>query len=271
MGVTPIRTTLQVGSMDDALRNTVWNVLFKTQFMSHLSNANWRYMGFRPIFERLMADLYKQPIDVLPDPIPHLRPIILKGPWNVAYDTIQFIAQDVDVRKIDPKFIENMNRALEREMSGYRFVGDVLGPIISEPEIAAIEQAMASTDVFKPVSAHLGTALVMASNRSSPNYPNSIKESISAVEAACQIVTGDSKATLGSAVKKLEDSGVVLHEAFKTALLKMYGYSSDAEGIRHALLEEPTLEQPDAIFMLVACSAFVNYLKAKLASKQGVV
>jgi hypothetical protein len=48
----------------------------------------------------------------------------------------------------------------------------------------------------------------------------------------------------------------------------MYGYTSDAEGIRHALLEEPTLEQADAIFMLVTCSAFVNYLRAKLTTKK---
>ena len=34
-------------------------------------------------------------------------------------------------------------------------------------------------------------------------------------------------------------------------------------GIRHALLQEPTLDSDDARFMLVSCSAFVNYLKTK--------
>lgn len=79
---------------------------------------------------------------------------------------------------------------------------------------------------------------------------------------------GDPKATLGQAVKKLEDSGVKLHPAFEGALQKMYGYTSDAEGIRHALLEESALDADDARFMLVSCSAFVNYLKAK-SSKSG--
>ena len=45
----------------------------------------------------------------------------------------------------------------------------------------------------------------------------------------------------------------------------MYGYSCDAEGISHALMDEPNLAFEDAKFMLVACAAFVNYLKAKAA------
>ena len=109
------------------------------------------------------------------------------------------------------------------------------------------------------------------SDRTSPDYRNSIKESISAVEAACQIITGDQKATLGQAVKKLEGSGVELHPAFRDALSKMYGYTNDASGIRHALLDESTLDADDARFMLVTCSAFVNYLKAKAANRKANV
>jgi hypothetical protein len=39
--------------------------------------------------------------------------------------------------------------------------------------------------------------------RKATDFRNSIKESISAVEAMCQILTGDDKATLGQALKKL--------------------------------------------------------------------
>jgi len=47
--------------------------------------------------------------------------------------------------------------------------------------------------------------------------------------------------------------------------MALYGYTSDSGGIRHALSDEdvtPTFE--DAKFMLVSCSAFINYLKAKM-------
>lgn len=56
-----------------------------------------------------------------------------------------------------------------------------------------------------------------------------------------------------------------MHKALKNAFSNLYGYTSDTGGIRHALSEdnlEVTME--DAKFMLVSCSAFINYLKTKL-------
>jgi hypothetical protein len=48
--------------------------------------------------------------------------------------------------------------------------------------------------------------------RKAPDYRNSIKESISTVEALCNIMVGSS-ATLGQTLEKLEDKGVPLHAA----------------------------------------------------------
>ena len=47
--------------------------------------------------------------------------------------------------------------------------------------------------------------------------------------------------------------------ALRNAFSSLYGYTNDAEGIRHALLEEGNLTKADAKFMLVCCSAFINY------------
>ena len=49
----------------------------------------------------------------------------------------------------------------------------------------------------------------------------------------------------------------------------MYGWTSDAEGIRHGLQDEPDLGFEDAKYMLVACSGFINYLLEK-AKKAGL-
>jgi hypothetical protein len=51
-----------------------------------------------------------------------------------------------------------------------------------------------------------------------------------------------------------------LHQAFKDALAKLYGWTSDEDGIRHSIMESDNIERADAQFMLVTCSAFVNYL-----------
>ncbi|MBY0098678.1 hypothetical protein [Mesobacillus maritimus] len=70
--------------------------------------------------------------------------------------------------------------------------------------------------------------------------------------------------------KVLEERlGVQMHGALREGFLKIYGYTSDGDGIRHALIEEPSLSFEDAKFMLVACSAFVNYLVVK-SEKAGI-
>jgi hypothetical protein len=85
----------------------------------------------------------------------------------------------------------------------------------------------------------------------------------------CKIITGDEKATLNTALKKLEDAGVSLHITFRQALDKLYAYCGAADGIRHALLQDSAVDFDDAKYMLVSCSAFVNYLAAK-ATKAGL-
>ena len=116
---------------------------------------------------------------------------------------------------------------------------------------------------LKPVTAHIRNALNLLSNKTCPDYRNSVKESISAVEAACQLITNDKGTTLGKALNKIENNIGSFHPALKQAFEKLYGYTSDADGIRHALLEESKLGFEDAKFMLVACSGFTNFLVSK--------
>ncbi len=96
------------------------------------------------------------------------------------------------------------------------------------------------------------------SSRTNPDYRNSIKESISAVESLALQIAKDNSGTLGAILKRFEASKK-LHPALKTAFSSLYGYTSDANGIRHALLEEPNLSKADARFMLICCSAFIHY------------
>lgn len=163
--------------------------------------------------------------------------------------------------------MEAFNKVLETELSAYRFVARSLAPISSEQEKEAIERAISQTsNAYSPASEHLKTGVALLARKPTPDYRNSIKESISAVESVCAVITAKPKATLGDALK-LIDAQAPLHGALRSAFEKLYGYTSDAQGIRHALMEEATLEQEDAIFMLVACSAFVSYVIAKRARK----
>ena len=43
----------------------------------------------------------------------------------------------------------------------------------------------------------------------------------------------------------------------------MYGYASDEDGIRHGGIDFKGAPAEDAKYMLISCSAFVNYLIEK--------
>ena len=62
-------------------------------------------------------------------------------------------------------------------------------------------------------------------------------------------------------LKKIEENGVMIHSGLKSAFIILYGYTSDANGIRHAGdIGGASSTFEEAKFMLVSCSAFINYL-----------
>jgi hypothetical protein len=121
---------------------------------------------------------------------------------------------------------EAINRVLEQELSGYRFVGGVCTDVTDSQEVAALEHALADDD-FPGVQGHLQAALQHLSNREKPDYRNSIKESISAVESMAQVVAKKPKATLDDALAEIEKRGR-LHPALKKGFSSIYGYTTKA-------------------------------------------
>jgi len=167
----------------------------------------------------------------------------------------------------EPTIYEFFNVVFEKEYVGYRFINGKISPISDEQEVNSIEEALRNK--YEPVREHIAKANLLLADRENPDYENSIKESISAVEAICEIITGihGKEATMGKMLKKLEDSGVVIHAALQSAFSVLYGYTSDASGIRHAKgIGGPTSTFEEAKFMLVSCCAFINYLMGVSAS-----
>jgi hypothetical protein len=271
-GLKPTKSIVQVDSMDAELRNGLWNAL--QVFYWRTSKGTYRVsdrVNIDLLLHFIWRDFFKQPVDTIPElwerAYRDLRKWFFECDWNEVYDFIEFVAAN-SVGEFEPeRFMNFCNTILEREMSAYRFIDGVVVQLTAEEEIAEIEQVLNAPVPLKPVSTHLRTALELLSDRTKPDYRNSIKESISAVESICNLITGG-KDTLGDALKKVETT-VAIHPALKKGFGNIYGYTSDASGIRHALLEEANLDFEDAKFMFVSCSTFINYLVSK-AAKAGV-
>mgnify|MGYP000481197346 CR=1 FL=1 len=76
-------------------------------------------------------------------------------------------------------------------------------------------------------------------------------------------VTIKKQKTTKKTIKKLKDYGVHIHPSMENAFSSMYGYTSDEDGIRHGGIDFKWAPAEDAKYMLVSCSAFVNYLIEK--------
>jgi hypothetical protein len=253
--------------MNKPLRASLWNVLDRvvwnsTGFMSSLRSHPPRMYKFSAgLWERFLKLPADERSEYTSDQLNEIREFFFKCSWNRVYDLIQFVVQP-DGGLADYGLPEEFNKVMEREGAGYRFLGRVIVDITSQQEIEMLEAAL-DDDKFAPVSAHLRRSLELLADRSNPDYRNSIKESISAVESMAKIAANDPNATLGVALRALEKGGR-MHQALKEGFLKLYGYTNDADGIRHAMLAEPNLTSADAKYFLMSCTSFVNYLKAQL-------
>lgn len=188
--------------------------------------------------------------------------IMESSEWYLIFDFIEKYLKQCDDNK-SSIMQQEFNRILEDEVSAYRIEGGLVVPITNETELENIRTARETK--YDAVNTHISKALSLYADRKKPDYENSIKESISAVESMCCIITGQTGAgaTLGKTIKKLQDGGVHIHQSLVNGFSALYGYTSDEDGIRHGGMDFSNAPAEDAKFMLVTCSAFVNYLIEK--------
>ena len=274
IGKNTVRQSLQIEFIDTTLENRLWNH-FLNNFIDKLdSYSTDEATSFKELVSKIIwTEFFEFKVDEIPSNydssvnvsgvIKYIKNWFIMAEWFEKYDFIEFISL-LNTKTIKSEFTKRCNETLKRELAGYRILDDKIVQITTEEEIQTIEEALSSTSPMKPVETHLKTSLDFFLNRKNPDFRNSVKESISAVESFCKIIINDDKATLGKALNQIGQSDKI-HGALKNAFSSLYGFTNDAGGIRHALLKDDVkVEMEDAKFMLVSCSAFINYLKDKM-------
>jgi len=272
LGITNPIKKLQIDSIDEDLLNGLWNA-FQIKVVKPLENVgfgSYRPDYFQYFCKPLWHDFFKLPIDTLPDSNDaegKIRKWFFEAEWFEIYNFIEYIAQiQIEYVNFDhDDFIQFCNNILEREFSGYRFILGKISPITNEHEIMEIENAIESASSFTSLNGanvHLRSALSKLSDKTNPDYRNSIKESITAIESVAKTISKGSKDTLYGALDKIK-TPLKLHQSQVTGFKSLYSYTSDSGGIRHALMDDSVCDFDDAKYMLVSSSAFINYLLSK--------
>jgi len=252
----------QIRQMNNQLRNALWNVIYDSFFHKSTYYSSWSGSEYRRLFEKVYDELFKLKIDDYEmnkqDVYELVRKRFFKFSWNQVYDFIELIAKN---QQYD-KFKNNCNEVMEREYSGYRFVDNEIIQITNKEEMKEIETAINnSPDV---VTTHLRKALTLMSDKKKPDYGNSIKESISAIESLVKKKLNNKKLTLNQALDTLDKKGLNMPPSLKNGLSGLYGYASAEAGIRHGSFQQSKLDISDARYFLIMSSALVNYLNVKI-------
>lgn len=269
------RKSLQLEEVNKDLRIAIYNALYL------IFGESPKGAAYDAICKDIWSRLWHQPISSFPYYYYEFYEKLLRYledcQWYEVYDLLDFVLDDINelVKKLeemgyaDFRFedsplddaVEEINETLELEGSGYRAIGTHIVPISNAQEIETIEDAINNPSSTDGVPYYLNCALGKLSERPRADCRNAIKEAIQAVESMAKSIVGDKYNTLGKALtelKRRESVPNLLIESWE----KLNGFSNySSSGIRHSDAHAPN--EPDlalAKYMIVACSAFINYL-----------
>ncbi len=276
-GYEKIPGPLALGEISGAARIKLWNLFVGGPHNAFVSHTLWDSPQdledrWQSIFQMLHEDFLHRPMDEFPSKISQLvqtyrEAILHRLPFNKLFDLVQMVMRH---KQCPRDFILDVAAIFKKCRLAY--VVDTESPVTILPAATTQEgeELMGAIREFREAGlSGAETHLRKAGERvNQGDWSGSVEESILAVESVARQLDPDASKTLGPALNSLEKSGQ-LHPALKKAFSNLYGYTSDEQGIRHALIDNPTssVGKDEALFMLGACASFASYLWRRHSSE----
>lgn len=260
-GAHPLPEPLALGELSDEFRARLWVLLYRQIFANDSSpdlGGPWRpilldYQVYHQLIPVDEAATDKRRITNM------LKPAILYGDYTETLGLVQYILRH---KRSRPDIFDPLKRLVNNSNIPYGVVEEgtpTIVPRVTEEEGHAVQAAIGNTARYKLYGAHQHL-IQSAEELNSENYAGSVRESVHAIESVAKQISADANAELGPALSKLAEH-TKIHGALKNGFKNIYGYTSNENGIRHALLDQDVqVDQHDAVFMIGACASFVTYL-----------
>jgi hypothetical protein len=216
-GAAPLPSQLKLKEVSQQLRARLWDVIF-THFEGAIGRSS---MGGKPYFidpwkgileymhvnrDHAMADEFENNARQLTVKV---KQIFEKGDYVAIFGWLQYVLR---LSTCPRTLADEIERALRIGGAAYRVLGrDTIVPIGSDAELETLKKAFADLAVaeFHGARDHLRKA---AEELTAGRYPDSIRESIHAVESVARTLEPDGE--LSKALTKLESSAKI-HPAMK--------------------------------------------------------
>lgn len=264
-GLSPIPSQLKIGQISAELRRLISYYISeeidrgtKFGYDSRYFTDSWKKVAkdLHVLFFGQDLSTYKYSVYNTEE---NLKAVVSKKGIGEVFDLVEFLFRHTGSSNIMRR---ELTGAFVRARAAYRIVDDQIVAVGTAQQGAAFESAVQKTEEVgaEAARAHLISAGIGLRDG---DWAGSVRESIHAVEAMARRLEPEAT-KLGSALATLEKKGK-LHRSLKSALGSLYGYTSDQEGVRHALVfdKEANVDEADALFMLGACASFVSYMIAR--------
>lgn len=291
-GKAPLSEAMELGTIPQIFRNKAWRCV---DLSVKGSFGTWRRSYGSGIceFVQIMRDYRFDILSIPHDEILNLisddhgvilnsneissndhtfcRNVIVKDEYHKVITFIEYMLRH---SKCPKDLYVSLLRAFDETPIAY-FVETIEGlptvlPRISREAGEATRQAIEALQEtnMDGAAAHLRQA---AEHLNAGQFADSIADSIHAVGSVARLIAPGDSNTLSKALASLEKAGLLKHPALKEAFDKLYGYTSDEQGIRHELLDKsaPDVGRDEAVFMFGACASFAAYLANKHRHMQG--
>lgn len=256
---------LKLEELDRRARVQIWNVFYET-FIDPEEDEEIDEDDLIDLAFSLHMDLFEGAIDEAPSYWSYFQDFkdyFFKRRFNKVFDVLEFLMR----HEVCPEaFTSKMSDVFRRCQLAY-VIDTNSSPTILPASTP--EEGQATIDALRLLKEYgLDGArqhLIEASTLiNQGHWANSIKESISAVESVAREIAPGTR-NLGSALNQLGHRGMLEHPSLRNGLEKLYEYTNEEGGIRHARLNDsdPNVGQDEAVFMLGACASFASYLWRK--------
>lgn len=258
------KKAFQIEELDEETRNRIFNQIHRCYIVyTTEKDFEWKFRIIYTNHLKRLSNDYLLTLGFIEEKFDFINEYIQKAKWYEVFNLIEYIfnieSNDSEVKE-GLKF--NLNHIFLEEQVAYKIISWKITQITDEIEVESIEEAIAESP--RVVKQHLKKSLEFLSHKTKPDYENSAKESISAVESTCRLILNDKNVTLGKALKKIEKENTIeLNGSLKESFNILYGFTSSEDGVRHGSFDDKDLGYDLAKFLLVSCSAFTNYLLAK--------
>lgn len=276
-GLKSLPIAYKLGELPNEVRNEIKSIVI--EIFGKFSNY-YRGDEVLPDWNKIFKDFHVKFLDL---PIEafyrentesQLFGLISVGSYDKVLDALEFFINHRDL--LDHSLRNELSELFERRQVAYILIERdknkrIFVPRASREEGDAYRKALDVLYTGKFAGAR--KSLIEAGYElSKKKYDNSVRESIHAVESMIRVLTENEKIKFSDGMRDLGRK-FSLHGALIEGFIRFYGFTSDAEGVRHSSIEgTESIDEETAFYFLGSCSSFVTYLihKANKASSKTV-